>query len=164
MPDNLHPLVYRFIEDAGNTTQSFGVGRVIGQIYAFLYFCDSPATLDDMRDALEISKGSASIAVRQLEQWGAVQKVWVKGDRKDYYVAKETFGKIIKSAILETVGKKMGDYEALLAEAREQLEQSNDGDEPARIAFMQERLEHLQKFQRWSHQLWNSPLMQTLLK
>ncbi len=164
MPDNLHPLVYRFIEDAGNTTQSFGVGRVIGQIYAFLYFSPSPETLDGMRDGLGISKGSASIAVRQLEQWGAVQKVWVKGDRKDYYTAKDAFGKIIKNAILEMVGKKMGDYESLLAEAREQLESGAIEDDADRIAFMQERLEHLQKFQRWSHQLWNSPMLQTLLK
>lgn len=30
----LHPAVHRFIQEAGGTTQSFGIGRVVGQVYA----------------------------------------------------------------------------------------------------------------------------------
>ena len=77
-------VVDKFIEDAGNLAQSFGLGRVVGQIYAYLYFSRTSKGLHDMQQDLHISKGSASMCVRQLEQWGAVSKIWIKGDRKDY--------------------------------------------------------------------------------
>jgi DNA-binding transcriptional regulator GbsR (MarR family) len=107
-----HPITRRFIEDAGNTTQALGVGRVIGQIFAYLYFSEESRTLDDMKGALGISKGSASMGVRQLEQWGAVQRVWVKGDRKDFYTANDYFGQIVR-VLSATV--RAPEYVALLA-------------------------------------------------
>ncbi|MDA1087049.1 MAG: hypothetical protein O2901_08550 [Verrucomicrobia bacterium] len=165
MPSSpIHPVVRRFIEDAGSATQSFGLGRVIGQLYAYLYFNQEPRSLDDMRTALAISKGSASMAVRQLEQWNAVQKIWVRGDRKDYYQAKDAFGKIIKAAVLDTVGKKMGDYGALLDEADEHLNRGVEEDRNGHDAYLQGRVQHLRKFQRWAQQVWNSRPLKQMLK
>ena len=101
MKEDLHPVSRRFIEDFGRMTQSIGAGRVLGQLYAYLYFSPEPRGLRDMQDALGISKGSASMTVRQLQQWGAVRKVWVKGDRKDYYTAEEWVGGIIRKALVD---------------------------------------------------------------
>ena len=105
----INPVITRFIQDAGNLTQSFGIGRATGQIFAYLYFSPEPRSLADLQAALGISKGSASMCVRQLEQWGAVKKIWVKGDRKDYYEANEWFGQIVKNALMDTIGKRMAD-------------------------------------------------------
>ena len=114
-------LIRRFIEDAGNTTQSLGVGRAVGMIYAYLYFSEPPRTLDDMKEALGISKGSASMSVRQLEQWGAVQRVWVKGDRKDYYTANDYFGSIIRNLLADIMGKRLESLSQSLAMAETEL-------------------------------------------
>ena len=54
------------------------------------------------------------MGVRQLEQWGAVEKVWVKGDRKDYYKARETIGRIIKNALVDLAGKRIQGSSSLL--------------------------------------------------
>ncbi|OVE74449.1 hypothetical protein BVX94_00240 [bacterium B17] len=118
----MNSIIHKFIEDAGNMTQSFGLGRAVGQIYAYLYFSENPRNLADMQGALGISKGSASTNVRQLEQWGAVKKVWIKGDRKDYYEASDWFGKILKNALQDTVGKKMKSYANLLQEVEQIVE------------------------------------------
>ena len=115
------PIVRKFIEDAGNTTQSLGVGRVIGQIFAYLYFSEEPRGLDDMKDALGISKGSASMGVRQLEQWGAVQRVWVKGDRKDYYTANDYFGQIVRNIATDLMGKRLAALGQSLDAAEKEL-------------------------------------------
>ena len=37
-----------FIEAGGNTTQSFGFGRIMGQVYALLYLSSKPMSLDDI--------------------------------------------------------------------------------------------------------------------
>ena len=115
------PIIRRFIEDAGNTTQALGVGRVIGQIFAYLYFSEEPRGLEDMKGALGISKGSASMGVRQLEQWGAVQRVWVKGDRKDYYTANDYFGQIVRNIATDLMGKRLASLSASLDAAEREL-------------------------------------------
>ena len=162
MPDSINPLVHRFIEDAGNMTQSFGVGRVIGQLYTYLYFSREPRNLADMQEALGISKGSASTGVRQLEQWGAVRKVWVKGDRKDYYEASDWFGQILKNAVLDMVGKKMASYASLLEEVNSDLARLSGGDGEGK--FIRERVTRLRTFQQKAQWVWNKPVIRRLLK
>jgi len=116
------PIIRRFIEDAGNTTQALGVGRVVGQIFAYLYFSEESRTLDDMKEALGISKGSASMGVRQLEQWGAVQRVWVKGDRKDFYTANDYFGQIVRNIAIDLMGKRIASLAQSLDSAEAELD------------------------------------------
>ena len=152
----------RFIEDAGNTTQSFGLGRVIGQIYAYLYFSQQPRTLGDMQKALGISKGSASTGVRQLEQWEAVKRVWVRGDRKDYYEAIDWFGKILKNVAIDAVGKKLAASNSLLGEAEADLADDPEGD--GEKEFIKDRIKQMRQFQKKLQSTWNSPVVKMLLK
>ena len=147
-------IVNRFIEDAGNLTQSLGIGRVIGQIYAYLYFSPESKNLVDMQTALAVSKGSASTAVRQLEQWGAVRKVWVKGDRKDYYEAIDWLGGIIKSALMDTVEKKIDASSQMLGNlARSANNMGSNG----QGIFIKERIAKLRDFQDKLKTAWNNP-------
>ena len=159
----LSTVVHRFVEDAGSTTQSFGLGRVVGQIYAYLYFSPEPRNLGDMEGALAISKGSASTGVRQLEQWGAVKKVWIKGDRKDYYEANDWFGRILKNAVLDAVTKKLSTYTSLLDEVEADLAALDDGTNGQK-EFIADRIEQLKKFQKRAQSVWKNPLLQAFLK
>ena len=160
--NELDPVVRRCVEDAGSMTQSLGVGRVLGQIYSYLFLSARPRNLADLQQVLGISKGSASTGVRQLEQWGAVRKVWIKGDRKDYYEANEWVGRVIRNAVSETVGKKLAAYATLLDELESQIpdEKNGNGDR----AFVRQRLQSLRTFQQKAQQVWNSPLVKLLLK
>ena len=158
----MNPITRRFIEDAGNTTQSLGIGRVIGQIYAYLYFSHEPRGLGDMQKTLGISKGSASMGVRQLEQWGAARRVWIRGDRKDYYEANDWFGKILKTLLVETLGKKLTSYATLLDEATRDLSSLNV--ENGEKEFVRKRIEHLRRFQQRAMNVWGNPVVQRLMK
>ncbi len=156
----MNELVTNFIEDAGNTAQSFGLGRVVGQIYAYLFFSPDPRGLQDMQENLHISKGSASMCVRQLEGWGAVKKVWVKGDRRDYYEANDWFGKVLKNVLADVASKRFSDRDALYAAAEAQLTKLNGSPE---AAFLRDRIAHLKSFETKARRVWNNPLMQALL-
>ena len=158
------PLVRRFIEHAGNVSQSFGLGRVVGQIYAYLYFSNEPRSLADLELVLGISKGSASMGVRQLEQWNAVRKIWVRGDRKDYYEANDWLGRILRNAVVDTMGQRLSAYTAFLEELRADTslieEHNGDGD----VKFIRERVNNLLSFQQKAEKVRSSPLVQLLLK
>ena len=45
---------------------------------------------------LGISKASASTGTRQLASWGAIRKVWIPGDRRDYYEVIEDLGQLLR--------------------------------------------------------------------
>jgi len=99
MPSNLEIAQDKFIESIGKMCDSFGLNRFIAQLYAILYISDRPLSLDGMAEKLKVSKGNVSINIRELERWGAVKNIWVKGSRKDYYEANLD----IKSVILKKV-------------------------------------------------------------
>ena len=166
------PIIRRFIEDAGNTTQALGVGRVVGQIFAYLYFSEEPRGLDDMKEALGISKGSASMGVRQLEQWGAVQRVWVKGDRKDYYTANDYFGQIVRNIAVDLMGKRLAGLASSLDKAESELAAAGATldhrpktiDLKTNHEFLRSRIDRLREFQKKVNQTWNNPIVKMMLK
>lgn len=97
----------RFIEAGGNTTHAFGLGRMIGRIYATLYLHPGPLPLEEIAAQLSISKASASIVVRQLASWQAVRQVWIPGDRRDFYEAETDFSVMLREGMLPGIRKKL---------------------------------------------------------
>jgi DNA-binding transcriptional regulator GbsR (MarR family) len=76
-----------FLENIGRLGESLGLNRMTCQLYALLYLNDGVLSLSELNETLKISKGSASLNIRKLEEWGAVRRVWKKGSNKDYYQA-----------------------------------------------------------------------------
>ena len=156
----MQPTVQLFIEDAGNLTTSLGLGRAIGQVFAYLYFNSRPQSLSDMQQALGISKGSASMTVRQLEQWEAVRKVWVKGDRKDYYEANEWIGQIVRNVVSDTIGRRLAASNGLLDVDVGDLSSLPDDD----VDFVRGRIANLERFQLRARKVWSNPVVRRLLQ
>lgn len=98
----------RFIEAAGNTTHAFGLGKLIGRLFALLYLSPKPLCLDQIAKKLRISKASASITVRQLAAWQAVHKVETsENGRRNFYEAELRFGVILKNGLLPGLHTKL---------------------------------------------------------
>ena len=146
-------------------SQQLGAGRVIGQVYAHVYFSKDPQTLDDFVKALSISKGSASMCVRQLEHWGALHRVWVKGDRKDHYEAATRFGVIIRKVLFEVVGRTLENSQHLIDDANTILHDTharkNDDED---LRFVRERVNLIRHFRDRSKKNWDSVIVKLLMK
>jgi DNA-binding transcriptional regulator GbsR (MarR family) len=68
-------------------TQIAGAAGLPRRISAFLMFTPRPVSLDELCERLGVAKSGVSVNVRMLENSGLVRKVWVKGERKDFYEA-----------------------------------------------------------------------------
>ncbi|AIF44972.1 hypothetical protein X953_19280 [Virgibacillus sp. SK37] len=79
------------INTISETMDLYGVTPSVGRLYATMYFKHEPITLDEMKDALGMSKPSMSTSVRKLQEINIVQKVWQKGSRKDSFIAEKNF-------------------------------------------------------------------------
>ncbi len=95
MNEELDKIQDNFAESIGQLASNLGLNRIVGQIYALLFLSNGPLSLDYIVEQLKVSKGNVSVNVRELEKWGAVRKVWVKGSRKDYYEANPDTLKVI---------------------------------------------------------------------
>ena len=68
--------------------------KTVGEIYGLLFISETPMCLDDLMNKLKISKGSTSQGLKILRSFGALKKIYVPGDRKDYYLAEDSLRKI----------------------------------------------------------------------
>jgi len=89
--------IERFIQVIAKNMSLYGVTPSIGRLYGVLYFSEKPMTLDDMRDALEMSKTSMSTGVRTLSEMNMVESTFKKGVRKDLYQSDEDWYKSFTS-------------------------------------------------------------------
>ena len=75
-----------YVEDFGLYFEQFGLARTAGRMLGWLLVCDPPhQTMDELVEALQVSKSSISTMSRLLIQIGLVSKVSFPGERKDYY-------------------------------------------------------------------------------
>lgn len=118
--------------------------RSVGELYGVLFISPKPMCIDDLMHKLKISKGSTSQGLKILRSFGAVNPVYVAGDRRDFFTAEAELRKIVTGFVKEQVyphlenGKeRMVRIEGLLAE--ETLEQKE---------FIAERIERLQGWQK----------------
>jgi DNA-binding transcriptional regulator GbsR (MarR family) len=76
----------KFVDAWGHLGAAWGVNRTVARVHALLMASEGPLSLDDLCDELAISKGNASMSLRELRALGVVRPVQVPGDRRDWYV------------------------------------------------------------------------------
>ncbi len=74
-----------FIESLGVYFEHYGGPRLMGRLMALLMLANRPLTLDDMAQALLVSRASISTNIRFAVSAGLVVRKGVAGDRRDFY-------------------------------------------------------------------------------
>ena len=76
-----------FIRRWGEMAASWGISRTMAEIHALLFVSTKPLCTDDVMAQLQISRGNASVNLRELTRWGLIERMHVRGDRKEYFEA-----------------------------------------------------------------------------
>jgi DNA-binding transcriptional regulator GbsR (MarR family) len=139
-----------FTEIVGQLSARLGLSRTVGQLYALLFLSDEPLCLDYMVERLKVSKGGVSTNIRELEKWGAVRKVWVKGSRKDFYEANPDTLKIVITRLKIGIQERLNEmleginrFEKIISE----IENNLPVDEKKKAQFYKEKFKKLKKMQ-----------------
>ncbi len=77
---------HQFVEAWGAMGALWGINRSVARVHALLMASEGPVSLDEIAERLQISKGNASMSLRELRTFGVVRQVEVPGDRRDFYV------------------------------------------------------------------------------
>ncbi len=94
--DEIRAAQDRFIEFWGEMGTRWGVQRSMTEVHALLFISGEPLSAEDIMERLSISRGSVSTTLKQLVEWGLVQRVRLKdrADRRDYHQAEQDVWKL----------------------------------------------------------------------
>lgn len=85
----------------GRLIEFWGFKRNLGRIWSILYLSPEALSAEDLRHSLKLSSGAVSMSLSELLRWGVVRRVWVQGERRDFYVAEVQLWKMISRVFSE---------------------------------------------------------------
>lgn len=135
-----------FIRRWGEMGATWGISRTMAEIHALLYIASEPLCTDDVMGELQVSRGSASMNLRQLGDWGLISKVHLRKDRKEYFVAETDVWQIFETITRERRRRELQPVVDTISQCAEMVapgavEDSDDVDVyRRRLASMQEFL------------------------
>jgi DNA-binding transcriptional regulator GbsR (MarR family) len=119
MTDDATPIELQFAEDMGQFFETGGLARMAGRVWAILLAMDEPhLSALDLQAALGASAGSISTATRSLLGLGLIERVNVRGERRDYFAPRR--GAV--SQILRMRLERLVAVEDLISDALEQFQ------------------------------------------
>lgn len=120
-----------------------GLPKSIGEIYGLLFVSREPLSLDDLVEALGISKGSASQGLRALKGLGAIREVQVGTERRAYFVASVELKRLVGGFIREQIRPHLESGRGKIAKLDEAAKRESD---PDRREFLRDRLDRLERW------------------
>jgi DNA-binding transcriptional regulator GbsR (MarR family) len=141
----------------GRLIEFWGFKRNMGRVWTVLYLSPEPLSAEDLRHALQLSSGAVSMTLSELTRWGVVRRVWIQGERKDFYAAEVQLWRMVSRVFNEREKS-----EVLLAidafeDALRQLERirktAGDAETRARAELQHERIAQLLELARLGRRL-----------
>jgi DNA-binding transcriptional regulator GbsR (MarR family) len=91
----------QFIASWGAFGSQWGINRTMAQIHALLLVSPDPLSADDIMEQLNISRGNANMNIRDLINWGLVERILQPGERKEFFVADKDIWHVAKQITKE---------------------------------------------------------------
>ena len=89
-----------FITEIAKNMHLYNITTSTGRLYGTVFLSEEPMTLDEMSEALGMSKTSMSTGIKSLLDADMVERVWTKGIRKDLYKADEDWYKSFSNVFI----------------------------------------------------------------
>lgn len=91
----------QFISSWGAFGSHWGINRTMAQVHALLMISPEPMSQDDVMEQLNISRGNVNMNMRDLIDWGLVERVIIPGERKEYFTAEKDIWKVARLIVKE---------------------------------------------------------------
>ena len=116
----------QFIQTWGSLGAQWGINRTMAQIHALLLISPDPLSADEIMAELNISRGNTNMNVRELINWGLVERVLRPGERREYFVAEKDIWKVAthiarerKRRELDPIMKVLGQLQEVEGDAKD---------------------------------------------
>lgn len=132
----------QFIQAWGLLGAQWGINRTMAQIHALLLIAPEPMSAEEIMEALDISRGNANMNVRELMNWGIVEKILVPGERKEFFVAEKDIWKVGTAIARERKKRELDPVLKVLL----QLNKIEGDQKDKHIKAFRDTIQNIQKF------------------
>lgn len=132
----------QFVQSWGILGSQWGINRTMAQVHALLLIANKPLSTDDIMEELSISRGNANMNIRELMNWGLVEKVIVPGDRKEYFSADKDIWKVATKIMYQRKKRELDPMVKVL----NQLSEVEGDKRNAEVKAFTETVENIKKF------------------
>ncbi|MES2704681.1 MAG: MarR family transcriptional regulator [Bacteroidota bacterium] len=132
----------QFIQNWGVLGTQWGINRTMAQIHALLLVSAEPMSADEIMQELMISRGNTNMNVRELMDWGIVEKILKPGERKEFFLAEKDIWKVAMRIIRE---RKRREVEPIL-DALNQLKEIDNAKSDKEAKVFIDTITDIQKF------------------
>ncbi|MCG3138094.1 MAG: hypothetical protein HJJLKODD_01952 [Phycisphaerae bacterium] len=144
-----------FVRRWGEMGASWGISRTMAEIHALMYISSEPLCTDDLMEQLQISRGNASMNLRQLVDWGLISRVHHRGDRKEYFVAETDVWQIFETIVRERRRRELQPVIDTIGQCQEMIPGPRQAGSETEIKTYRERLQNMADFLSTMHHLLN---------
>lgn len=109
----------QFIQSWGVLGTQWGINRTMAQIHALLLVSPEPLSADEIMEQLQISRGNTNMNVRELIDWGLVDKVLKPGERKEFFSSEKDIWKVAMRITKERKRRELDPIIAMMDQLKE---------------------------------------------
>lgn len=132
------------LQEWAELATAWGVSPVLGRIHGLLLLNGAPMTAEEICDRLQISRASASVQLNAILDWGLARRLFVPGDRRQYYQADQDHWSWFRRA---AVVRKRREFDPIVARLGEALATARDAaPRDAEMGALSDRLVNLHRF------------------
>lgn len=131
-------------DTVGRLMEFWGFKRPMGRMWTLLYLSPEPLGAAEIGAELKMSAGAVSMALGELVKWGAVKKSWRPGERRDFYEAETSVGKLVQRVLRERELTLVREFAEALGRAEAELPPGASGEAEA-LSFKRARLQQLRE-------------------
>lgn len=132
------------LQEWAELATAWGVSPVLGRIHGLLLLNGAPMTAEEICDRLQISRASASVQLNAILDWGLARRLFVPGDRRQYYQADQDHWSWFRRA---AVVRKRREFDPIVARLGEALAAARDAaPRDAAMGALSDRLVNLHRF------------------
>ncbi|CAN5556132.1 hypothetical protein BH09BAC4_BH09BAC4_09970 [soil metagenome] len=91
----------KFIHTWGTLATQWGINRSMAQLHALLLIAPEALATEDVMEQLQISRGNASMNLRDLMDWGLIYKQLKPGERREFFIAEKDIWKVARQVAKE---------------------------------------------------------------
>lgn len=135
----------QFVQSWGSLATQWGINKTMAQVHALLMSTPQPMNQDEIMEQLNISRGNVNMNIRELINWGLVERVIIQGERKEFFSAEKDIWKVARQVVKE---RKKRELEPLI----KTLEQLHDIEGDKRDKEVKQFLDTITGIQKFAQQ------------
>lgn len=135
----------QFIDAWSGMSALFGFNTSTARVSALLIGAVEPLSLSTIAERLGMSRGNASMCLKDLRGWGVAQRVSQPADRQDYYVSE---GDLFRQTVAIARERKRREFDPAARRALGALEELRRGASPEQAARFEEIRHYIETVDR----------------